>query len=198
MSRSVLKGLSLAFRLLSTSAGRGSQERDTDAVDVDASRWPGMQGEVSHRGGSARSRARCGRRDEPRGRSPAFDVFHGRGRHLDLVPLASSGRRRAARRSDGGLRLTRAGSPRGDPRWARQPRARNRAPRTPTTAVRTWSAPLRISKATKRDDKVALAVDDGPDSPFRDRVHVAWKWPSGGIFYSSSDDRGIHFARPRL
>lgn len=63
---------------------------------------------------------------------------------------------------------------------------------------RSWSPPVRISKATDRDDKLALAVDDGPDSRFRDRIHVAWKWPSGGIFYSFSDDRGAHFTRPRL
>ncbi len=63
---------------------------------------------------------------------------------------------------------------------------------------RTWSAPVRISKATGRDDKVALAVDDGPRSRYRDRIHVAWKWPSGGIFYSSSDDGARRFSRPRL
>lgn len=63
---------------------------------------------------------------------------------------------------------------------------------------RSWSAPVRISKATGRDDKLALAMDDNPESPFRDRIHVAWKWPSGGTFYSYSDDRGAHFTRPRL
>jgi hypothetical protein len=62
---------------------------------------------------------------------------------------------------------------------------------------RTWSAPVRISKATGRDDKLALAVDDGPRSRYRDRIHVVWKWPSGGVFYSSSDD-GRRFSRPRL
>jgi len=63
---------------------------------------------------------------------------------------------------------------------------------------RTWSPPVRISKATGRDDKLALAVDDAPRSRFRDRIHVAWKWPSGGIFYSFSDDGGSHFSRPKL
>jgi hypothetical protein len=63
---------------------------------------------------------------------------------------------------------------------------------------RTWSAPVRISKATARDDKVALAVDDNPDSRYRDRIHVAWKWPSGGLFYAASTDGGEHFMRPKL
>jgi photosystem II stability/assembly factor-like uncharacterized protein len=63
---------------------------------------------------------------------------------------------------------------------------------------RTWSPPVRISKATGRDDKLALAVDDDLRSRFRDRIQVVWKWPSGGIFYSFSDDGARHFSRPRL
>jgi hypothetical protein len=62
----------------------------------------------------------------------------------------------------------------------------------------TWSPPLRISKATGRDDKLTLAVDDGPESPFRDRIYVAWKWPSGGIYFSYSSDGGGTFTRRRL
>ncbi|MGH9892245.1 MAG: hypothetical protein ACREA0_09740 [bacterium] len=38
---------------------------------------------------------------------------------------------------------------------------------------RTWTGPRRISKATGRDDKVALTVDDNPDSLYRGRIHVA-------------------------
>ncbi len=63
---------------------------------------------------------------------------------------------------------------------------------------RTWSPPVRISKAIRRDDKVALAVDEEPRSPFRDRIHVAWKWPSGGVFHARSHDGGVTFTRPRL
>ncbi|HET7292073.1 MAG TPA: hypothetical protein VFM88_06595 [Vicinamibacteria bacterium] len=62
----------------------------------------------------------------------------------------------------------------------------------------TWEPALRISKATDRDDKVALAVDDEPASAFRDRVYVAWKWPGGGSFLSYSPDGGRSFTRPRL
>lgn len=67
-----------------------------------------------------------------------------------------------------------------------------------TDGGKTWSRPIRISKATGRDDKVALAVDDGPGSRFLDRVYVAWKWPSGGVFVAYSSDGGRTFSRPRL
>jgi hypothetical protein len=64
--------------------------------------------------------------------------------------------------------------------------------------VATWSPPLRVSKATGRDDKVALVVDDSPRSALHDRVYVAWTWPSGGIFMVHSSDGGRSFTRPRL
>ena len=61
-----------------------------------------------------------------------------------------------------------------------------------------WSPAVRVTKATGRDDKLALVVDDGLHSAYRDRVYVAWKWPSGGIFQVTSNDRGASFSRPRL
>jgi hypothetical protein len=61
-----------------------------------------------------------------------------------------------------------------------------------------WSEPLRISTATDRDDKVILAIDDNPESPYRDALYVAWKWPSQGIFVSRSLDGGESFTRPKL
>ena len=60
---------------------------------------------------------------------------------------------------------------------------------------RTWDAPIRISDSG-HDDKVALAVDDSPDSPWRDRVYVAWKYPRGGVLVSRSADRGATFTAP--
>lgn len=60
----------------------------------------------------------------------------------------------------------------------------------------TWSGSLRIS-ARRGDDKVIVVADDHPDSPFRDHVYVAWKLPSGGVFFSRSEDRGLTFTQPR-
>ena len=57
---------------------------------------------------------------------------------------------------------------------------------------RTWTSSLRISEQTD-DDKTALAVDEDPDSPFSDRVYVAWKLPAGGVFFTFSDDRGVSY-----
>ena len=61
---------------------------------------------------------------------------------------------------------------------------------------RTWEPAVRIS-SSGLDDKVALAVDDTPDSPWRDRVYVAWKLPRGGVFVALSVDRGATFTAPR-
>jgi hypothetical protein len=57
--------------------------------------------------------------------------------------------------------------------------------------------PVRLSRSYDRDDKVALEVDDHEESPFRDAVYVAWKWPSGNVFFSRSLDRGLGFEAPR-
>ena len=59
----------------------------------------------------------------------------------------------------------------------------------------TWEPAVRISNSGM-DDKVALAVDDSAESPFRDRVHVAWKLPRGGVFVSRSVDHGASFTAP--
>ncbi len=62
---------------------------------------------------------------------------------------------------------------------------------------RTWQPAVRIA-GLETNDKVALAVDDDAESPFRDRVYVAWKWPRGGVFFSRSLDSGSTFSIPRL
>ncbi len=63
---------------------------------------------------------------------------------------------------------------------------------------RSWEPPLRVSSATDQDDKVALAVDDDRDSPYRDRVYVAWKWPMGRVYFSRSEDSGATFSPPQM
>jgi hypothetical protein len=60
---------------------------------------------------------------------------------------------------------------------------------------RTWDPAVRISDSGM-DDKVALAVDDTPESSYRDRVYVAWKLPRGGVFVARSLDRGATFTAP--
>jgi hypothetical protein len=60
-----------------------------------------------------------------------------------------------------------------------------------------FSPSVRLSRSYDRDDKVALEVDDHEESPFRDAVCVAWKWPSGRVFLSRSLDRGLTFEAPR-
>ena len=58
---------------------------------------------------------------------------------------------------------------------------------------RSWDQAVRIAPLD-RNDKVALAVDVDPASPYRDRVYVAWKWPQGGVFVSRSVDSGKTFS----
>ena len=165
--------------------------------DVNASGWPGVQGEVSialDRFDTRRILAAAMNLNEgglltmasddagetwsrsllPLPRGAAFHAdpmvaFDSRGRaHLGVIPVARDNTML-------GIELTRSDD-----------------------GGRTWSPAVRISKATGRDDKLALAVDDDPRSRFRDRIHVVWKWPGGGIFYSFSDDGARHFSRPRL
>lgn len=62
---------------------------------------------------------------------------------------------------------------------------------------RTWAPSVRLSHNYDRDDKVALEADDHGSSPYRDFVYVAWKWPSGGVWFSRSLDSGLHFEEPR-
>ncbi len=61
----------------------------------------------------------------------------------------------------------------------------------------TWGPVHRISENPGRDDKVILAADDEPDSPYRDRVYVGWKFPGGGVYFSRSLDSGATFSPPR-
>ncbi len=64
-------------------------------------------------------------------------------------------------------------------------------------AGKTWSAVQRISQAINDDDKLAIAADDDPDSPYRDNVYVAWKRHSSGPYLSRSIDGGQSFSAPR-
>ncbi len=165
--------------------------------DVNASAWPGIQGEAS---------IAVDRFDPRRIVAAAMNLNEG-----GLLTMASE---------DGGESWTRTLLPlpagaafHADPMVAFDSRGRVHLAVIPVTrdntmlgieltrsddSGRRWSPAIRISKATGRDDKLALAVDDDPRSRFRDRVHVAWKWPSGGIFYAYSDDGGSRFSRPRL
>ncbi len=61
----------------------------------------------------------------------------------------------------------------------------------------TWEPAVRVA-GLDRNDKVALAVDDDAESPYRDRVYVAWKLPRGGVFVSRSLDSGATFSPPQL
>jgi hypothetical protein len=61
-----------------------------------------------------------------------------------------------------------------------------------------WEPAVRISSQSGRDDKVILAVDDEPESPYRDRIYVAWKWPEGRVYFSRSLDHGETFSAPTL
>ena len=63
-------------------------------------------------------------------------------------------------------------------------------------AGKTWSATRRISAAINDDDKLAVAADDNPESPYRDNVYVVWKRHSSGPYFSRSIDGGQTFSPP--
>lgn len=165
-------------------------------MDVNASAWPGTQGEVS---------IAVDRFDSRRVLAAAMNVEEGR-----LLVMASSDTGETWSTS---LLPLSSGALHADPMVSFDSRGRAYLAVIPVAAGNvplgidvthsddggaSWSSPVRISKATGRDDKLALLVDDGPESRFRDRIHVAWKWPRGGIYYVSSDDRGSTFTRPKL
>lgn len=174
----------------------GGQTAHAALEDVNASAWPGTQGEVS---------IAVDRFDPLRVLAAAMNLQDGR-----LLTMASS---------DGGDSWSSStlpfseGTLHADPMVSFDSRGRAYLAVIPVGAGNTplgidvmhsddggasWSPSVRITKATGRDDKLALVVDDGPESRYRDRIHIAWKWPSGGIYYVRSDDRGDHFTRRRL
>ena len=193
--------VSCAAALVALTAWRTSDPTPSSDVlfadpDRNASSRPGTQAEVSIAIDRYRTLHSPGRGDERIGRPPACDV-HERLRG-DLVENVHPARRGVPlrQRSDGRLRLE----------WSRLPgqnpggpaRHSRRRRRSLTGRGRSWEPPLRVSGATDQDDKVALAVDDDRDSPYRDRVYVAWKWPMGRVYFSRSEDSGATFSPPQM
>ncbi len=175
-----------AMRVFARLADTGGLDAD---LDRNASQWPGTQAEVSI----------------------AADPSHP-GVVLAATMSISDGRILTMSSRDFGVSWTRVSIPRGegstidnDPMVAfdRQGTAYlARIPAGPAgTGVdvlrsfdggRTWEAPVRVSPIG-RDDKVALAVDDAPGSPWLGRVYVAWKLPQGGFYTARSLDSGATF-----
>ena len=64
----------------------------------------------------------------------------------------------------------------------------------------TWAPMVRLTNNVvprdARDDKVAIAVDDHPASPFFGNVYVAWKLPPGPMFFARSSDQGLSWTGP--
>lgn len=186
----------LALASAAGSPAQTNETNDSPPADVNASSWSGTQGEVS---------IAVDRFDPRRVLAAAMNIEEGR-----LLTMASQ---------DAGDTWTRAlvplseGALHADPMVSFDSLGRAHLAVIPVGAGNvplgidvmhsddggaSWSPSVRISKATGRDDKLALLVDDGPDSRFRDRIHIAWKWPRGGIYYVSSEDRGNTFTRPKL
>lgn len=71
-----------------------------------------------------------------------------------------------------------------------------------TGASASWSAPMLVAPLGRArfDDKPAIAVDDSPVSPHRNRIYVAWtrvaRNTSSNIVVSSSDDGGRRWTAP--
>ena len=162
-------------------------------IDRNASNWPGTQAEVSI----------------------AIDPSHP-GTVLAATMSISDGRLLAMSSRDSGVTWTRTSIPRGegstidnDPMVAFDLQGVAYLARIPAgpqgTGVdclrsfdggRTWEAPVVISPLGQ-NDKVALVVDDGFDSPWRDRIYVAWKLPRGGFYAVRSEDSGATFTAPQ-
>jgi hypothetical protein len=158
-------------------------------LDRNASQWPGTQAEVSI----------------------AADPSHP-GVVLAATMSISDGRILAMSSRDFGVSWTRVSVPRGegstidnDPMVAFDRQGVAFLARVPAGAAGTgvdvlrsfdggltWEPPVRVSPLG-RDDKVALAVDDGPGSPWEGRVYVAWKLPEGGFYTARSLDSGATF-----
>lgn len=176
----------------------GSSATPVAGTDVNASATPATQGEVSI----------------------AVDRFHPN-RVLAASMSLYTGGILAMSSSDGGASWTRRSLPPGDgsyidadPMVAFDSRGRAFLAKIPVSRGEpgslgievtrsddggaTWWPVRRISANEGQDDKLILAVDDEPSSPYRDRVYVAWKFPRGGVYFSRSLDRGETFSAPRL
>lgn len=190
-----------ALLVLSALAGSSSPAQERSAVptieEVNASQWPGTQSEISI----------------------AVDRFHP-GHIVAASMNLPDGRILTMASSDGGhsyrrttIPLTPGAQIHADPMVAFDSRGVAFLAHIPVGVGNTplgievtrsldgganWLPSVSVSRATGRDDKVILAADDNPESPYRDRVYVAWKWPSGGAFIAYSRDHGQTFTRPRL
>ncbi|MCB1571188.1 MAG: exo-alpha-sialidase [Xanthomonadales bacterium] len=64
----------------------------------------------------------------------------------------------------------------------------------------TWTPMVRLTNDAvprdARDDKVAIAVDDHPGSPYFGNVYVAWKLPPGPMFFARSSNQGLSWTGP--
>ncbi len=188
-------GCALAIAALAATI-RATNEAFIAGPDVDASELPATQAEVSI----------------------AVDRFRP-GRVLAASMSLYSGGILAMSSSDAGASWTRTDLPPGagsyidaDPMVAFDSRGRAFLAKIPVDSVNTslgievtrsddggvtWGPVHRISENRGQDDKVILAADDEPGSPYRDRVYVAWKFPGGGVYFSRSLDSGATFSPPR-
>lgn len=180
-----------------TVAIRGASEAFFAGPDVNASALPATQAEVS----IAVDRFRPGRV-----LAASMSLFTG-----GILAMSST---------DGGATWTRSNLPPGagsyidaDPMVAFDSRGRAFLAKIPVDSANTslgievtrsddggatWAPVLRISSNVGRDDKLILAADDEPESPYRDRVYLAWKFPGGGVYFSRSLDSGTTYSPPRL
>jgi hypothetical protein len=185
----------LAGAVIATAGGPSDAQAGL-GPERDASRWPGTEAEVSI----------------------AADRFHPRTAVAAAMAI-EDGRMLVMNTADGGETWTRTALPLGDgatldadPWLAFDSRGIVYLAKIPVIhgndnlgidvcrsmdGGRTWTTPVRISRGIGRDDKVSLAADDHPESPFRDRVYVAWMRPSDGLYFSSSSDGGASFTPPR-
>ncbi len=193
--RAAFPVLATAALIAAVGAGVSARVSDGDAdIDRNASQWPGTQAEVS---------IAVDPSDPSVVLAAAMSLADGR-------ILAMSSRDAGATWMRVPVPLGEGSSLDNDPMVGFDTRGAAYLARIPAgpggTAVdvvrspdggRTWQPAVRIAGLDK-NDKVALAVDDDAQSPFRDRVYVAWKWPRGGVFVSRSLDSGGTFSPPQL
>jgi len=58
-----------------------------------------------------------------------------------------------------------------------------------------WQFDATISEGSN-NDKELLWIDEGPNSPFKDNIYVAWDVPGGGMRFARSKDKGRTWSKP--